>query len=191
MLDQGTTAHDKYAIAQKLDEIGARIDFSVGGVMLEFRGKCLRKDLPVVMALLAEQLRTPAFSEEEFAKLKKQMLGDLQRALESTDYRASQAFAQAVFPPGHPNYQPPTKEMMAAIEAAKIEDVKAFHSNHYGPARATLVVVGDIEVEGCGSAKWGKPSRIGRAAWRCLISPAPRPRRKSARRRSRWRTSRT
>src|SRR4029078_8218954 len=30
MLDKGTTQHDKFAIQQKLDEIGAKIDFSVG-----------------------------------------------------------------------------------------------------------------------------------------------------------------
>ena len=36
MLDKGTTQHDKFAIAQKLDEIGAKIDFSVGGVMEYF-----------------------------------------------------------------------------------------------------------------------------------------------------------
>ena len=146
MLDKGTTKEDKFAIAQKLDEIGAKIDFSVGGVMTEFNGKCLRKDMPVVISLLAEQLRMPAFSAEEFAKLKKQIAGDLQRAMESTDFRADQAFAEMVFPAGHPNYAPPTKEFIAAVEAAKLEDVKAFHAAFYGPAQATLVVVGDIDV---------------------------------------------
>lgn len=147
MLDQGTTKQDKFAITQKLDDIGASISFSVGGVMVEFRGKCLRKDLPVVISLLAEELRTPAFPESEFAKLKKQMIGDLQRALESTDYRAGQAFSEAIYPVGHPNYSPPTKEFVAAIEAAKLEDVKAFHKAYYGPAQATLVVVGDVDIE--------------------------------------------
>src|SRR3954471_23294900 len=32
MLDKGTTKKDKFAIAQKLDTIGAKISFSVGGV---------------------------------------------------------------------------------------------------------------------------------------------------------------
>ena len=148
MLDKGTTRQDKFAIAQKLENIGASIDFSVGGVMTEFRGKCLRKDFPLVISLLAEQLRTPAFPEEEFAKLKKQIAGDLQRALESTDYRADQAFAETVFPKEHPNYSPPTKEFLAAVESAELADVKAFHAEYYGPAQATLVAVGDIDVEG-------------------------------------------
>ena len=145
MLDKGTTKQNKFEIAQKLENIGAHISFSVGGVMTEFRGKCLRKDLPLVLSILAEELRTPAFTEEEFAKLKKQLIGNLQRSMESTDFRAEQAFAAAVFPVGHPNYEPPTKEFISAVEAAKLEDVKKFHADYYGPAQATLVAVGDID----------------------------------------------
>lgn len=146
MLDKGTKAHDKFAIAQKLDNIGAKIGFNVQGVMLDFSGKCLSKDLPLVLSILAEELRTPAFSDEEFAKLKKQISGQLQRALESPDYRADQAFSETVFPPGHPNYSPPTKEFLAAVETAKLGDVKRFHTTFYGPAQATLVVVGDVDI---------------------------------------------
>lgn len=147
MLDQGTTTQDKYAIAQKLDAIGAKIGFAVDGVMVEFRAKCLRKDLPLVLSILAEELRAPAFSAEEFAKVKKQISGDLQRAMESPDYRANQAFAESVYPPGHPNYSPPIKEFLAAVQSATIEELKQFHAQHYGPAEATLVAVGDIDIE--------------------------------------------
>ncbi|MFL6529811.1 MAG: M16 family metallopeptidase, partial [Chthoniobacterales bacterium] len=144
---KGTAKQDKFAIAQKLDSIGAKISFSVSGVMLDFSGKCLRKDLPFVVSILAEELREPAFSEEEFAKLKKQISGDLQRAMESTDYRASQAFSESVFPVGHPNYSPPTKEFIAAVQTATINDLKKFHADYYGPAQATLVAVGDIDID--------------------------------------------
>ncbi len=145
MLDKGTTKENKFEIAQRLENIGARISFNVGGVMTEFRGKCLRKDLPLVLSILAEELRMPAFTEEEFAKLKKQITGNLQRSMESTDFRAEQAFAAAVFPVGHPNYEPPPKEFIEAVQAAKLEDVKKFHADYYGPAQATLVAVGDID----------------------------------------------
>src|SRR5438874_665584 len=67
MLDKGTAKQNKFEIAQRLENIGAHINFSVGGVMTEFSGKCLRKDFPLLMSILAEELRMPAFSEEEFA----------------------------------------------------------------------------------------------------------------------------
>jgi len=56
MLDRGTKSLDKFAIAEKLDDVGAEISFSVSTQSLEVRGKCLKKDLPLVMGLIAEEL---------------------------------------------------------------------------------------------------------------------------------------
>jgi zinc protease len=145
MLDKGTTTQDKFAIAQQLDAVGATLAFSTGDTMVTFSGKCLKKDLPLVISLLAEQLRSPAFSEEEFAKLKKQIAGRLQRALEQTGYRAGLAFAAALYPEGHPNYEPSTEQFLAALDAATVADLRAFHAKFYGPAELTLVAVGDID----------------------------------------------
>ncbi len=145
MLDKGTTKQDKFAIAQKLDSVGATLAFATDSTMVNFSGKCLRKDVPLVISLLAEQLRTPAFSEEEFTKLKKQIAGRLQRALEQTGYRAGQAFASAIYPAGHPNYEPSTEAFLAALKAATVADLRAFHQKFYGPAKLTLVAVGDID----------------------------------------------
>src|ERR1700704_6360357 len=49
MLDRGSKAFDKFAIAEKLDNVGAEIGFGVGPQSLEIHGKCLRKDLSLVM----------------------------------------------------------------------------------------------------------------------------------------------
>lgn len=148
MLDKGTATEDKFSIAEKLDSVGAEFGFEVGGTLTEFSGKCLRKDLPMVIGILAEELRAPAFSEEEFAKVKQQLAGDLQRSLESTGYRAGQTFADAIYPPGSPNYQPPTEAFLAAIKTATVADLRAFHKKYYGPAAFTLVAVGDLDIPG-------------------------------------------
>jgi zinc protease len=145
MLDKGTTKQDKFAIAQKLDAVGAELAFAVDDTMVNFSGKCLRKDVPLVISLLAEQLRSPAFSEEEFTKLKKQIAGRLQRALEQTGYRAGQAFASAIYPAGHPNYEPSTEAFLSALKSATVADLRSFHQKFYGPAQLTLVAVGDID----------------------------------------------
>ena len=146
LLDQGTTKQDKFAIAEKLESVGATIDFSVGTHMAEVSARCLSKDLPLVIELIAEQLRTPALTAEEFEKAKKQFIGGLRRSLESTDFRAADAFTRAVYPVGHPNRTESPEDFIAATEQATLEEVKAFHEKHYGPKNFTLVVVGDIDV---------------------------------------------
>ncbi len=145
MLDKGTATKDKFAIASQLESVGASLGFSVGNEVLTISGKCLKKDVPLVISLIAEQLRRPAFSPEEFAKVKKQYAGALQRSLDDTDTRASEAFTRAVYPLGHPNRQPPTEELLAAINATTLDAVKAFHTEYYGPAHLTLILVGDVE----------------------------------------------
>ncbi len=146
LLDQGTTKQDKFAIAEKLESVGATIEFNVHTHVASISAKCLKKDVPLVLSLIAEQLRTPALAAEEFEKAKKQFAGDLQRQLEDTNFRASDAFTRAVYPAGHPNHNPSPEEMLAAITAAKLEDVIAFHKKYYGPDHLTLVIVGDLDL---------------------------------------------
>ncbi|HWA85537.1 MAG TPA: pitrilysin family protein [Opitutus sp.] len=146
MLDKGTTTEDKFAITEKLERVGASIAFDVDTETANIEAKCLKKDVPLVVGLIAEQLRSPAFSAAEFDKAKKQFVGGMKRQLESTDFRAGDAFTRAVYPVGHPNRQPPPEELIAAAEKATLDEAKAFHAKYYGPAHFTLVIVGDLDV---------------------------------------------
>ncbi|MBC7368448.1 MAG: insulinase family protein [Undibacterium sp.] len=145
MLDKGTATHDKFAIAKLLGDAGASLSFSTGPSSLNINAKCLRKDLALVISLIAEQLRTPAFSPEEFAKLKKQFAGLYRRQLDEPDFRASDTFTRAIYPAGHPNRQAPSAEILAGADKTTLGEVKAFHAKYYGPATLRLVLVGDVE----------------------------------------------
>ena len=144
MLDRGTRAQDKFAIARQLEEVGAEISFSVGVQSLQFQARCLRKDLGLVVGLIAAELRTPALSPQEFLKAKQQLTGNLQASLQSTDARAREAYARAVYPQGHPNHPLSTEETLASVKSAQLKDVKAFHEKYYGPAHLTVILVGDV-----------------------------------------------
>jgi zinc protease len=146
LLDQGTKTQDKFAIAEKLEAVGATIAFRVGIDVVDITARALKKDVPMVLGLIAEQLRTPAFSAEEFAKAKKQMVGGIQRNLENTNFRAADAFSRAAYPVGHPNRNVAPEELLAAIEAATLDEVLAFHKAHYGPTSMNLVAAGDVDV---------------------------------------------
>ncbi|HEY4446505.1 MAG TPA: pitrilysin family protein, partial [Steroidobacteraceae bacterium] len=144
MLDRGTKSLDKFAIAEQLDNVGAEIAFSVGTQSLEIRAKCLTKDLPLVIGLIAAELRTPALQMPEFNKAKQQFIGALEASAQNTEARAQEAFGRAIFPQGHPNRPHAVTEYEAAAKAASLDEIKAFHAKFYGPAHMTLVVVGDV-----------------------------------------------
>ncbi|MDB6086528.1 MAG: peptidase domain protein [Gammaproteobacteria bacterium] len=147
MLDRGTKALDKFAIADRLDNVGAEISFAVGMQSLEVRARCLKKDLPLVTGLIAAELRTPALQSQEFAKAKQQFIGSLEASIQNTDGRAREAFGRAVFPVGHPNHPHSIAEYLAAAKSANLDEIKAFHAKYYGPDHMTLVLVGDVSDE--------------------------------------------
>jgi zinc protease len=144
MLDRGTKSLDKFAIAEKLDNVGAEISFSVGTQSVEIRAKCLKKDLPLVLGLIAADLRSAALLPPEFNKAKQQFIGALEASAQNTEARAHEAFDRAVFPQGHPNRPHTVSDYETAAKAATLEELKAFYAKYYGPAHLTLVVVGDV-----------------------------------------------
>src|ERR1700676_1503861 len=125
MLDRGTKALDKFAIADKLDNVGAEISFTVGVQSLEIRAKCLRKDLPLIIELIAAELRTPALQPAEFNKAKQQFIGGLEASAQNTGARAAEEFNRAVFPEGHPNRPHTLNEYIAAARAATLDEVRS------------------------------------------------------------------
>jgi zinc protease len=147
MLDKGTTKQDKFAIASALEGVGASLRFLVGADALEISGRCLAKDLPMLVELLAEQLRSPAFSEEEFEKVKKQEIAEIRQAMDDTAAVAVEAFTRAVYPLGHPNRILPAEERIKAIETITLDEVKTFHAASYGVASMKLVFVGDVDAQ--------------------------------------------
>jgi zinc protease len=146
MLDKGTAKQDKFALARKLEDVGASISFVADNYMTSFQASCLKENLPLVLSLLAEQLRLPAFSAEEFEKLKPQVTGGLQQSLDDPGSRAGESFGQMVYPQGHPDKTATVQEQIEGVKTAKLADLKAFHAAHYGPAHMTMVIAGDFDL---------------------------------------------
>jgi zinc protease len=144
MLDRGTKALDMFAIADKLDSVGAEVAFEVGTQSLHIRAKCLKKDVPLVVGLIASELRTPALLPAEFAKAKQQFVGGLQASSQNSGARAREAFERSIYPEGHPNRPHTLAELVAAAKTANLDEVKAFQAKYYGPAHMTMVVAGDV-----------------------------------------------
>ncbi len=147
MLDQGTERNDRFAIAKRLDTLGAGITFAADSHSLSFSGQFLSNDAGLVMGLLAEQLRLPAFDPDVLETLKTRQKAGLLQALESTDYLAEAELSRQLYPVGHPNYSEKIETLLADLDETTIEDIRTFHTEHYGPKSMTLVFAGDINFD--------------------------------------------
>lgn len=147
MLDKGTAKNDRFAIAERLDTLGADLGFAASSHSLGFSGRFLRNDAGAVLELLAEQLREPKFDAEVLDTVKNRQVAGLLQAVDNPDYQAESAISRLLYPEDHPNYATPIDALIENVKATTVEDIQAFHQAHYGPKSMTLVFAGDIDFE--------------------------------------------
>ncbi len=81
------------------------------------------------------------------AKEKQVVKNEKRQVVDNVPYgHSNYVIDRALYPEGHP-YRWQVIGSLADLDAASLDDVRAFHSRWYGPNNATLVVAGDIDVE--------------------------------------------
>ncbi len=130
-------------IYNSLESAGAGLGFDGGTHTTGFSGRALVEDLDLLLDLLSDSLRCPAFPEEQARKLKTQLLTGLALRAQDTGDMASLAFDELVYA-GHP-YSRPEDGQPATVERISPEDLAAFHRRHYGPRGMVLAVVGGVD----------------------------------------------
>ena len=147
MLDQGTRKNDRFTIAEWLDTLGASIRFETDPHSLIFSGRFLRKDAGAVFKLLAEQLREPAFDTAALDILKRRKNAHLLQAKHDLGYQTKSEISRMLYPMEHPNYAHSIDYLINELNTISAEELKIFHSNHYGTKSMRLVFAGDIDFQ--------------------------------------------
>jgi predicted Zn-dependent peptidase len=147
LLDKGTEQRDRFELAQVLEDRGAKLNLSSDGLYVDVSGQALAGDLPDVLDVLAEMLRSPQFDATEFEKEKAQSLAQVQRQMEKTGAQASGALARQLFPDTHPNYTTSFEAQIEQLQRLTVDDVRRFHARHVGANEFALVFVGDVNRE--------------------------------------------
>jgi zinc protease len=107
-----------------------------------FTGTVHRDNLDAFASLLAEQILTPRFSVEDFARLRQDALDAITKTLRGNDDEdlGKQALATVLYH-GHP-YGYPTPGTVAGLSAITLDDVKRFYAQHFTRERLILGVSG-------------------------------------------------
>ena len=147
MLERGTKTRNKRAIAAQLDGVGARLRVSSDLNVATIQGSSLSRDTRLLLSMLADELRNPAFGDSELTKAKAEMKTDVLRSYDNTMLRAYDRLAQAVYPAGHPYHAPTKDEQLQSLTAARPADLRAFHRGRYVGSAIVLAIVGDVDPE--------------------------------------------
>lgn len=144
MLKEGTKKKKGAVFAEAVEFLGANIGTSAGQETLRVSLSALSEHFDAGLALLAEAALTPSFDAKELEKLKKRTLDELKLKKDKPAWLARREFQRALYG-SHPYGQYDTTE--AAVKKLTQKDLVAFHSGHFTPNNAFMVVVGDITAE--------------------------------------------
>jgi zinc protease len=142
-LMRGTQQRNFQQIYDALESVGASLGFGGGTHSNAFSGRALSEDLPLLLALLAEVLRQPAFPPDQVERLRAQLLTGLAIRSQDTGEMASLTFDQIVYA-GHP-YSRPDDGYPETVQAIGRDDLAEFQHRYYGPRGMVLALVGGID----------------------------------------------
>jgi zinc protease len=142
-LMRGTDRRTFDEIFNELESVGASFGYDSGTHTTSFGGRALAEDLGLLLGLLSETLRSPAFPPDEVEKLRAQLLTGLAIRAQDTSDMADLIFDQVLFE-GHP-YARPADGWPETVQAITREDMIDFHARHFGPAGMVIAIVGGVE----------------------------------------------
>ncbi len=146
-MDKGTKTKTRQQIQDEFDRLKARVNIGGGSTGASVSIESTRENLPAVMKLVAEILKTPAFPENEFAQIQEQRLNGLEQGRSDPQGVAIRAMSSHfnTYPKGHFRYAGSLDEQIADVRGVTLDQVKAFHKDFYGASKGEIAVVGDFD----------------------------------------------
>ena len=145
MLQRGTKSRTKEQIGALLDDVGATRAYGATLTDAFINANGMSRDLPLLLEIIADELKNPAFSAEELAKAKKELENDYLRGNDNTFQRAMERLSQVVYRDTHPYYAAGHAALVRSVTAATADDLRAFHRARYSGAGLILAIVGDVD----------------------------------------------
>ena len=180
LLLSGTRKASAAKIADRLEGIGATLEFRNSEELLHFSGRCTRETAPATVRILVDCLSSPAFPPREIERVRGELLNDLRLEADDTRHRAMRALSESVFPDGHPYGRDPLGNE-DRVRRIRRGDLVAFHEAHVSADHLILAVTGDVDRRLLEDAIAKPLSRLRGNGGHPAAIPAPKPHRPRAR----------
>ncbi|MES1206292.1 MAG: pitrilysin family protein [Pseudomonadota bacterium] len=166
MLDEGTKSRSALEIAEQIGDLGATLATIASWDASVVTLSTLARNLDATMAIWADVITRPAFSEKELARVRDNLVTAVARRKDSPPTVASIVLARLLFGDRHPFGWPQAgvEESLKKLTAA---DVRRFYATYYHPGNATIIAAGDIS-----QADLRKKLEAALAGWRPTRVPA-------------------
>ena len=137
LLRSATTNRSQDQLNEEVDFLGANLTTSSTSIF----ASSLKKHTGKVLDLMTDVLYNPAFPEDEFEKIKKRTISNLQQQKDDPNAIAGNVLGVVLYGKDHPYGEISTEE---TLENITIEDCKNYYNTYFKPNSSYLVVVGDV-----------------------------------------------
>lgn len=142
LLNESTENYSTEQMSMALELLGSSVFFSASDNELNVFISSLSRNLPQTLQLVQEKLLRPAFSAEDFNRIKQQRLQSLAQAQKNASYLAERAVSKLMF--GDSIAGQSSMGSAESLQAMTLEQVRAFYQTHVKPQGAQLVTVSDL-----------------------------------------------
>lgn len=143
---QGTRTQPAVAFAESLESLGTTLGMSVTPDDVAFSLSTLAPNLERSLELMKEALSEPRIDAEDCARERSLLTTELRRGPDQPPWIAQRALRALLYGRKHP-YGQPEDGRIETVEKLERQDVLNFHSQHYIPQGARLIIAGSVEPE--------------------------------------------
>lgn len=142
-LTEGTQRYDAIELVEAGERLGASLHAEAGWDAMSIGVDVPAARLEAALELLAEVALHPTFPEAEVERIRDERLNDLLQAEADPRRRADEVFAATIYSGGSP-YRRPSGGLKPTVERLDAARLRAAYHRGLDPARATLIVGGDL-----------------------------------------------
>ncbi|HCV02033.1 insulinase family protein [Pseudoalteromonas sp. APAL1] len=148
MLAQGGSETMSYKDIQKaLYPLAGSFGYQIDKEMISLRGRVHKDNAAKWYALVSDQMLNPGFREDDFKRLKKELIDSIKAGLKaSNDEELGKEVLYHQLYKGHP-YESYNYGDLSDLEALTLDDVKAFYAKQFTQSKLTVGLIGAIPSE--------------------------------------------
>lgn len=142
MMNESTQTRSAESMSLALDKLGSHVHISSSSRFTTVYISSLTKNLTETLKLATEKVLLPAFSAEDFQRLRGQVLEGIKMGQKNPDTLAMQAWIALLF--GDSSRGMPESGTLSTVNALTLEDVNSFYRRFIKPVGAEVTVVSDL-----------------------------------------------
>lgn len=150
-MNNATSKYTRLQLQQAQEDLGmapnAMLQFESGLQTINFKTRCLPRDLSSVLNFIGSSLREPLVQAPELDKAKRDVIARFKQIEESSTIKTERALLRSLIAPNSPYYPDDLNQKATSIAAFKPSELDDFHGENVLPEATTIVIVGDIAAE--------------------------------------------